>query len=88
MAKSVAAQSTLVDERDSSAAASPSLDQKQAIAKRCSHGVPLIFFFNYVVSNCCELLIVLCCNGLTEAVLAGAKAAAVATVATAIPTVS
>ncbi|XP_021593213.1 early nodulin-93 isoform X2 [Manihot esculenta] len=60
MAKSVAAQSTLVDERDSSAAASPSLDQKQAIAKRCSH----------------------------EAVLAGAKAAAVATVATAIPTLA
>ncbi|XP_021667698.2 early nodulin-93-like [Hevea brasiliensis] len=58
MAKNVAAQSTLINESDS--AALSSLDQKPAMAKRCSH----------------------------EAVMAGAKAAAVATVVTAIPTMA
>ncbi|KAJ9140948.1 hypothetical protein P3X46_031537 [Hevea brasiliensis] len=40
MAKNVAAQSTLINESDS--AALSSLDQKPAMAKRCSHGMPLI----------------------------------------------
>lgn len=69
-----------------------SLDQKLAMAKHCSHGnVAFAFLASFFLIDTCfsswhykSLLFFVC----PEGVVAGAKAAVVAAIATAIPTVS
>lgn len=67
-----------------------SLDQKLAMAKRCSHGnsLPLIKQGLYTISVANQSCFMCMHVSWAEGVIAGAKAAAVATVAAAVPTVS
>lgn len=63
-----------------------SLDHKLAMAKRCSHGIFLLSFICTYL--CCRMGLIDVVLMSTEGVVAGAKAAVVASIATAIPTVS